>query len=327
MGSFNDLGDTFTERCSVFKYKVEQSSPEILLGLGIISLLGAVVSSAIAGRKNDEILEDHLNRVEEAKVEVIVTEDGTEVVRTKKEVNSLVRREYMKTGWMFTRNYALSGLLTACSITCFVAMHNIQAGWFNALSVAYTGLQETFRRYQKNNIELNGIENHQMCKYGYKEIKEVDENGDVTVKKVPKTVEEVAADMGYNPDAYQEVYFLNKDNCGILCGTPAVDLLALQKAEEEVRRRAIRYGYITLGQIKDVFGVKDEASTVDLIFGIPKGLENEFSSNYTSPANNKTLAGYPNEDIVIEFTGLINLHEYFRRKDAAQYLLSKEVNK
>lgn len=329
MGLFNfhDLGETFSERCSVFNYKLHESSPEILLGLGIVTLLGAVVTSAFAGRKNDEIIEDHLNRVEDAKNEAIVTEDGIEVLN-KKQVNSLVRREYMKTGWKFTRNYALSAFLTGCSILCFVKMHNIQAGWLNTLSVAYTGLQETFRRYQENNIALNGEQSHQMCKYGWKEIKECDEDGDITVKRVPKTAEEVAKDMGYNPEEYNEFYMINKDNCGLITGFPTTDYVALQGLESDIKYHVKQHGLITKGEIIKKLKLKDvDFSTTDLIMGIPKGMEDSFSLNIDAPVNNRFLALYPNEDVIIQISGLVNLHEMLKRKDAAQYLISEDAKK
>ena len=112
------IGSSIQNAVGMAELNIKRVSPEICLGLGIATMVGAVISGVIAARNHDKIISEHEEALEEAKAETVIEEeeiDGeiveVEVERDKKEINRAVRKVYVKTLLKFGKNYPITAAL------------------------------------------------------------------------------------------------------------------------------------------------------------------------------------------------------------------------
>ena len=319
------------------KLKIQAASPEILLGLGIVTMGGAVVAGIIAARHHDEIIADHEGRLEEAKANYILPDaeedefeiegpdengdyylkDGTILnVRSDKEIARAVRKAYFKTIARFIRLYGLTAALMALSTLCFVGMHNIQAGRITGLVGAYTGLQEYIKRYEARNIELNGQKSHEMCKYGYKtvEVEEEDpDTGEVVkeTKNVPIYEDCGAEEMAKLP--FHDQYYIFSERTASNCtGIANNDYAVLVSAKNFAIQKVASEGVCKVCDVLEYLGIhldSDDEDDTELLIrsqyeGWVKGHGDDPDFGVEDPINNRFLAGYNHEEVYLDF----NIH-------------------
>ena len=309
------IGNSIANSTGPARLKVKAVSPEILLGLGIATMTGAVVSAVVAGRKNDKILDEHFVKLEDAKTTSLVTEDGTEVVKTPEQVKREVRHVYLGTAGSFVKNYALTAGFMTASVGCFVGMHNIQAGRIAGLTTAYTGLREYISRYESNNIKLNGQESHELCKYGFKKVQEQDEDGYTVEKTVMKKPED-----NYRNHPYMVV--LDSTNSG-LNDNPSTDILMLKNVEDRLRMKVADQGWATVNDVLEMLGA--ERMTSGMVMGWIKG-GNTPMIGWDASVNNLLLANhYDYGDVVLEFNIDGNVYDLLKKREKAQKELTKRL--
>ena len=187
--------------------EVKKKSPEILFCVGVVSFGAAIVSAVKASRKADYILAEHEEDLEVAKCEFVVPDDyedvqfwadnvelngvdanlddedkdveaTTGVIKTQKEINRAVRKVYGKTVIKFIKLYSKTGGFVLIALACFGGVYKILSGRVAMGLATISGLESYISTYEKRNIELNGKRNHDMCKYGYKEIERTYEDPD-----------------------------------------------------------------------------------------------------------------------------------------------------
>ena len=244
---------------------VKAHSPELLLAGGIGLMVGGIVTTIIAARKQDDIWDEHNAKIEEAKLDSVIAESGEEVTRTEAEKKKAVRKVWTGTVVKEVKTWGPPAAFYGGSVACFIGMHNVQAGRIAGLSATATGLREMFDRYQKNNIEQNGLEAHNKCLYGTKTVKEVDpETGEVKIKEVVKEPEDLRA------DPVSEDYFLilNPDN-SCLTGYAATDALLLDGVEEAIKRGVRDKKVVVWNDAYDMLGA--ERTTPGMVNGWIEG--------------------------------------------------------
>lgn len=275
--------------------KIKAKAPEILLGAGIVSMFGGVLSSVSAARQLDEILDEHNEELDAAKAEVVVDEEGKETVKDQKEINRQVRKVYSKTGRKVLKAFALTGALMALSTACFVGMHNIQAGRIAGLTSAYTGLKEAFEEYQRRNIELNGEENHQMCKYGWKEMDEVDENGNrVVKKKVAKDIRDLEEDGSVSAG-----HCVWGRSCPSFTGDHTYDSMILVNAQRHIEDLVKIRGWAIENDARDALQLP--RTTEGMINGWVRGFGEAPSFGIEDPVNQLFNDGHEYHSVVLTF--------------------------
>lgn len=282
-----------------------------LFVVGILGSVGALISADIAGSKREAIMADHLDRIHSVKVAM----KETEVPEDLKKLKSQLRREYFKTGGKLVKNYALTGALEGLSLASFAGSRDIQNSQIAAGVAAYSSLSEAFKAYQENNIKLNGQENHKMCKYGFKEVETTDEAGNTVVKRVAKEARDLAEENAC-PEYY---YILNKDNSG-LTGDAATDIQMLAAADREIKILVESRGWAVMNDYLDLLHA--ERTKTGMCMGWTKGGATP-NANWDASVNNKMLAGYNNEDVVLEFTNTVNVFTLLNKQDRAQMELGR----
>ena len=332
------VGTAIKNKAGMFGLKVKVKSPEILLGLGLVCMVGGVVTAAFAGKKQEDIAEDHLDRLKKAKetdIEVEVTtknESGEEVketqtvVKSEKEVKKAVFKVYRDTAVKEAKCWGPTVMFVTAAAGCFVSSRNIQARRITGLSLANAGLQEAFRKYQENNIALNGEEVHQMCKNGFKVTKEEEtenENGGKTIVRdtEPKTAEEVAQEYvsgifyehKYSFDMWHAPTTYRKNTSSMF------NYNFLDSVEKSVQNIVDARGYCSADEAARMLGLERDENQIiiDLQDGWFRGGE-PVRFGHRDPINNASVAGYGNKEIILEFNVHGNLAYLLDQQAKAQ---------
>lgn len=336
---FSAIGNKVSEFMGITGLKIKEASPEILLGGGIILMGGAVVTGIIAARKHDMVIAEHEEALEEAKCSYILPEEAidpeTEEIKSDeegnakieaelqpvsdKEVARKVRHVYCRTALKMCRLYAPTALLMALSTACFIGMHNIQGSRILGLSGALGGLREAFDAYQNRNIELNGEESHQMCKYGWHEEEIEDENGEKKTVRVLNNASDIAnkiyekngvdknategadLDMAKMP-FHDNFYVFGKYTSHEWVGQPGLDKMKLQAAEEYARSFLESRGWVVVNDILDYLGM--ERTPEGMYEGWVKRKGDTIRIGWDDPINNLALAGHVGEEWILD----MNVH-------------------
>ncbi len=333
--NLGELKNSISNTIGMTQLKLKNASPEIFLGLGLITMTGAVVSGIVAARNHDDILTDHEDRLAAAKAEVIVTEKEdeetgeiveVEVVRDKKEISKAVRKCYLETGFAFVKNYAITGALMGVSAGCFCEMHNIQAGRIAGLTGAYTGLQEYIKRYEDNNIKLNGEESHRMCKYGFKEVEVEEEDPDTgEVVKEKKKVPKEAGD--YTSEEIKNVFHdhfveFSRQTSYRYTGRADLDRMNIENARDHIRDLVHSRGWAVVNDFLDALGI--ERTTEGINEGWVRFHGPEPDCNLEDAVNNRFLAGYNEESVLLELNVHGNVQAMLKLDEERKHAEKKE---
>ena len=304
--------------------KIKQASPEILLVAGIGFMGAAVISGILAARHHDEIIDDHNERLDAAKADTILPEaaDGEEIdeseaeVVPQKEINKKVRHVYCRTAANMVKLYAPTVAFMGLSAACFIGMHNIQAGRIAGFAGAYTGLKEYIEWYEKRNIELNGQENHEMCKYGWHEELVQDEHGKEKTVKVMNRAEDLK-----DSDECPFVEGLTKNNRYYIFsdytsseykGNATLDLMTLRQAERNIRNMIATRGSAVVNDVLDELGM--ERTLEGMYEGWVDGAGPLADFNIESGLNKAFCEGRSGEDVWLEFNIHGNVHHMLKEK-------------
>jgi len=164
-------------------FTLKKYSPEILLGVGVIGVIGSTVLACSATLKAEELLDEH-----EKKKEMI--DNAVEVAATKKieyskEMENQDRRVLMLTTiGKFIKLYGPSATLMTLSVGCILGSFHIIKKRNVALMAAYKLIEETFTNYRKRVVAELGEKADGRFMYGAESIeggetrKFIDENGE-----------------------------------------------------------------------------------------------------------------------------------------------------
>ena len=169
------------------KFKISQKSPEILVGVGIVSTIAGVVLACKETLKVDDILDNHketLDRIHEA-AESGKTVDGREYTDQDAKKDTTVL--YFKTGVAMAKNYTPAAIFVVTGITSFLASNNVLKKRNFALAATLTAVDTAFKDYRQRVIDRFGEEVDYQLKNNIRveeiEETEVDEKGKEKKKK------------------------------------------------------------------------------------------------------------------------------------------------
>lgn len=329
---------------------VKRKSPEILFTCGTVSFGMALYSVVKASSKADQLIADHEGRLEEAKCEYVLPENleyeatnvdetgvefqvkGGMTQKTEKEINRDVRKCYMTTTKEFVKLYSVTATFSVVSLVCFGGAYKVLSGRVAAGLATISGLENYIALYEKRNIELNGEQSHEMCKYGYKEIEETHEDPKtgkmVTEKKlVPdyptegEEVDDAVLEDFMNRPLGRSVIIFSKETSNEYKGIAGLDRLTLEAAEADAIRMWRTRGWVCENDVR-------------AYIGMPKTIEGQFIGKYyregadhgeepslgiTKHINEAALTGHNDKVWILEtnFTdNLLTIHSKEKEKKA-----------
>ena len=333
--AFKTVGNKITTVAGITGLKIKSASPEILLVGGLVCMTGAIVTGIMASRKHDSVIDEHNEELELAKATMVVDEEKGEVsVKDEKQVAREVRHVYCRTAAKMVKLYAPTVALMALSTACFIGMHNIQASRITGLSGAYTGVKEAFERYQKNNIELNGQDNHEMCKFGWHaeevEDPETGEIKKVKVKNGPNDlIEQKTKELdGKDPEDFGKHWFdpdyvFARQTSRYYVGNAQQDLEFLDGVERVLRNTFWARGWLVVNDVLDALGM--ERTTEGMYLGWVKGCGSEPELGHRDQFNHKFLAGHPNEPVYIQMNVHGNVYQMLTKIEEERAAQNKNL--
>lgn len=162
-------------------FTLKKCSPEILLGVGVVGVVGSTVLACAATLKADAIVEemetkgaridDCVSLRESSELDYSVTDE-------KKDRRTLM----LWTAGKFVRLYGPSFTLMVFSLFCIISSYGIMKKRNVALMAAYKLLEETFANYRKRVVSEFGEQADSRFYYGEERstIKTIDEEGNET---------------------------------------------------------------------------------------------------------------------------------------------------
>lgn len=191
---------------------VEEHAPEIGLGVGIVSMVGATIfacKGTIKAKRVVEDAKDDLNIIKETEeVGETFDDDNNSIEYTHEDSMKDRAIVISRTAVELAKAYGPAVILTAVGIFSLIKGHRILAKRNLALAAAYEGVSEAYRKYRGRVKELLGEETAKDLKLGLKsEEVEVDtgkKNKDGTPKKKKEKRKIVDAANNFSP--YSRIY-------------------------------------------------------------------------------------------------------------------------
>lgn len=241
---------------------LKQHSPEILIGVGIVGLVGAGVMACKATLKVEGVMAEHkekLDKITYAK-QNIDKEDYTEEDAVKDVIISNVQ-----TAVEFVKLYGPAVTLAICSIVCILSSNKIMRGRNVALAAAYKAVEESFSAYRARVREELGEERELQFKRGMhtevENLVEVDEAGNKKKVKKEKNV--------VNPAQVSQYARFFDETSRCWEKHPEYNLSFLLAQQTLANHRLQANGHVFLNEVYDMLGL--ERSEAGQVVGWVKG--------------------------------------------------------
>lgn len=251
----SELMNKLTRKMYKVKFGLKKHSPEILVGVGVVGIVGASVLACKATLKVNAVAEEAKENLNKIKVagEKGVTEAGE--VYTEEDVQKETKIVYLQTGIKLAKLYAAPIGLGVVSISAILGGHNILRKRNIALAASYTALAKDYRGYRSRVVERFGEELDKELKYNLKtktvEETVVDEEGnEQVVKKEVKVMNEQ-----YNPALYSPFARFFDDGCTGWDKNSEYSLMFLNQQQNWANERLKRQGYLFINDVYEMLGI------------------------------------------------------------------------
>lgn len=136
----------------IAKATVVKYSPEILMGIGAASFVATVVAVAKESVKEADIIFDHKVELDDLAIQNQYGDLDKKAYR-KSRINV-----YKHTTILTVKNYAPAAVFSTMTLSCFFGAFGIMKKRYTTVVMAYTALEESFRRYRARVIEDRGTD-------------------------------------------------------------------------------------------------------------------------------------------------------------------------
>jgi len=167
---------------------LRKNSPEILLAIGVVGVVGGTILACKATLKAEEILiksKDTLEKIDRAKK---LSEKDDKIDYSEDEAKKDTAIVYVQTSVQLLKEYAPAIAITAISIALILQSHNLLTKRNAALVAAYKLVDAGFKEYRKRVLEEYGEEVDQKLRFGQREIEAIEVNSKGKEKKIVKKV-------------------------------------------------------------------------------------------------------------------------------------------
>lgn len=217
---------------------VQKASPEVLLGVGIVGLVGSTVLACRATLKVDEVLTESKEKIDLATN--LEHDDYSESDRSR----DLVLIKY-QTGVKIAKLYAPAIIVGGLSIYALTSSHSILTKRNAALTAAYGALEKGFSQYRARVIEKYGEEEDRDLRYGTEKVQITDPD---TGKK--KTVTRVGPE---DPSIYSRFFDPTSPSWS---KEPEYNMIFLKCQQNWANDLLKSRGHVFLNEVYDMLGLE-----------------------------------------------------------------------
>lgn len=242
---------TMTRKANRAALKLKKHSPEILVGVGIVSIVAGGVLACKSTLKVNEVVDktkEDIERIHEA-TERGYTDAGKEyTVDDSKKDLSIV---YVQTGVKFAKLYAPAVALAGAGIACILKSHGILSERNAAIAAAYAAVETGFKEYRGRVIERFGKDLDRELKYGIKakEVERVVVGEDGSETTVKETIEVV------NPNLKSPYARFYDDGCNGWTKSAEYNLNFLIDQQSFANDLLKQQGHLFLNEVYDMLGI------------------------------------------------------------------------
>ena len=130
-------------------FTLKKYSPEILLGVGVVGVVGSTVLACKATLKAEGILDEHLEKKSKIEEAVILASANNEYEYSEEDEAQDRRVLMFSTAGKFIRIYGPPVTLMIFSVGCILGAHHIMKKRNVALMAAYKLVEEAFSKYRQ----------------------------------------------------------------------------------------------------------------------------------------------------------------------------------
>lgn len=229
--------------------KIRKHSPEILLGAGIVSLIGAAVVACTETPTARAIVDEAKSDL--SKVKTCVDDPNVEYSEETHKKDLVII--YSRTAINLVKTYGPALLLGIAGTASILASHGIMKKRNLALTAAYAAAMKDLKDYRDRVVKRFGENVDKQLRFGTesKEIEEttVDENGEVkTEKKVTDVMECPSADFSEFARCFDEKSRYYKKNA-------EMNLYFLRAIEHQANDKLILQGHMFLNELYDMLDI------------------------------------------------------------------------
>lgn len=143
-------------------FAVKKASPELMLGVGVVGVVGAAVMACKATLKAKDIIEDTHNEIDEVQ-EDLLDRRVPEKYRRKE-----IFKIYIHHTSKMAAIYAPAAVVGGLSLALIIGSHCVLNRRYLGTTAAYKALEEAYRAYRKRVVEALGEEKEKEVYYGAK---------------------------------------------------------------------------------------------------------------------------------------------------------------
>lgn len=237
--NISQIGTAITKAGAKAIFKIKVKSPEILIGLGVVGVVGAVVLACKETSETEKIIEDHKECLSVAKSFV----DKEDRMAYGKAVGTV----YLNTSWRLIRNYGPAASLLLVSLGCILYSHGIMSKRNLELLAAYKTLEESFSAYRERVRERYGEQ-------AYFDAAFVDEHKD-NVREIENADGEMIKvhDVTLSNQASPYARFFDETNINWEKDAN-LNMFFLQAQEKFANEKLHRQGFVFLNDVYDALG-------------------------------------------------------------------------
>ena len=155
-------------------YTLKKYSPEILLGVGIVGVVGSTALACKATLKAEQILDEAAEQKEKIDNAVELRNNNSSVDYTEQDEKNDRLQLIGSTAGKFIKLYGPSATLMIASISCILSAHHIMKKRNLALMAAYKVIEEAFTNYRKRVVKELGEHADGKFMYGSEDIEGVE---------------------------------------------------------------------------------------------------------------------------------------------------------
>jgi Family of unknown function (DUF6353) len=215
----------------------QKASPQVLLGVGIVGMVGSTVLACRATLKVDTVLDEAKSKLDLAKN--LEHPDYSEKDRSRD--ISLI---YFQSGVKVARLYAPAVIVGVASIYALRTSHGILTKRNLALTAAYSALESGFDQYRARVVEKYGEDEDRNLRYGSQEVEIIDPETKKK-KKVTRVGLEDPSIYARFFDSYSSSW--NKE--------PEYNLVFLKCQQNYANDLLRSRGHVFLNEVYDMLGI------------------------------------------------------------------------
>lgn len=250
----SNIGSAVSKKAGKAELMLKKNSPEILLAVGIVGIVGTVITACKATLRADEILEYHKMKMKDIHDAKEIADQNPEDVNYAYD-DELYRMDvgvrYLKTAGNMIKLYGPTIALGGLSLACILVSRNIMQKRYLGVVAAYNGVSAAFEQYRKRVREEygDGLDKH--FRYGttYEELPVYDENGKKTKEK--EQVENTETNMVIPNDDTCRFFDSNNPNWD---SNPAFSMMWLRGRQNYLNDLLHTRGHVFLNEVYDALG-------------------------------------------------------------------------